>query len=135
MKHLKEGLIKQRGITQFYKEIQNPTYMDICKPGNVVILEDKGKMTPLIVLSKFMHVNMNKPIMVQYENKINKYNNTIIKFSFWETDHFNTLFPEHNFWKDTTIKYVFKTGINPNSVKTIEDLKRVLEPFEIYCEQ
>jgi len=128
MKHLKEGLIKQRGVVKPNKEISNPTYEDICQEGNIVIVEDDGKLIPHIVLSEFMDINYKEGLML-----VGVYPSSITGYGYWKTRHFKEKFPKHGNWINVKIIRVFKTNINPESIKTIEDLKRVLEPFKKYC--
>jgi len=126
MKHLKEGLIKQRGIVKSYNEIPNPKYKDICELGNVSIVYDEGEYTLCITLSKFLYDDGNEPILVQLYDNSRGYN-------FYRTSSFKDNYPSHKLDDDTKIKQVFKTNIDPDSIKTVKDLERVLKPFEIYC--
>jgi len=131
MKHLKEGLIKQRGIRfNQYSEIQNPTVMDIQKEGNVVIIDNDGKIRPYIVLSKYKYIDRFEFIFVGYNPKYPG------RWDYWVGTCFVNKFPQYSGeYGDLNVRIikVFDANINRETLKTSKDIKRVLEPFNEYC--
>jgi len=131
MKHLREGLIKQRGVVKIntYKEILNPKYEDICQEGNIVVLDYHGSATYeglhiYIILPTFNNIKFNPcPLMV------GRISRAISQFEYWPVNSFKRSFPYHTTRRAKILK-VFETNIDPESIKTPEDLKRITEYFK-----
>jgi len=128
MKHLKEGLIKHRGITQFYKEIQNPTYEDICQEGNIVFTEYGNDIIPCIVIDRSKVKNISKyipgeKILIHYDPKRDTYN-------YFSTEGFKRTFPKSEFCGGEIIK-VINAKINTEDIKTGKDILDALKKYNI----
>jgi len=122
------GLIKQRGVTKIYMEIGVPEFEDICEEGNIVIIEDGmfNKRIPTVVLSDFIGNKDKLPpkgkLLVQMDGKS------------WWTMQWEKNFPKQILYVGggtivSKIYSVFKTPVEPKSIKTLKDIQSVLKDF------
>lgn len=121
---------EQKGVTKFNKEIPTPKFEDIWVNGNVVILKEGEKQKPYIVLSElkrsdndYLYSGDSYPMLINSNG------------SYYCVSSFKKCFPTLGYFDNYRVKIikVFKTGINPRTIKTKEDVEKVLKSFEIYC--
>jgi len=104
--------------------IIKPTYEDICQEGNVVFVYDGNNIRSFVV----MHDKEDSSIsLTGFSAHLNTRYGSIRRREYWIAERFKNDFP---YYYSAKIVAVYKANINTEDIKTDDDLKNVLKPYD-----
>jgi len=104
--------------------IIKPTYEDICQEGNVVFVYDGNNTRSYVV----MHDKEDSSIsLTGFSAHLNTRYGSIRRREYWIAERFKNDFP---YYYSAKIVAVYKANINTEDIKTDDDLKNVLKPYD-----